>query len=210
MTVSAPQHSERHTSPAGRFEASCIRPRPPTQHSRNCRNPATDTTDPTAAAPSTSSPPTQPPQHRHPPRHRPNPSPPPGHAARTDGDGPPPATPLRSNGEPTRTNHPSHQRVTRVRQHHVTRQLILEVLQSIAQSEEGAGLEHVPSGNFSANSVWLCCAVFAHNLVRWTAATSTEPTAETPLSPGPAESTCSPCLPHSSTAPAPVLRAPAR
>lgn len=29
-------------------------------------------------------------------------------------------------------------------------------------------LEHIPSGNFSANSAWMCCAVLAHNLIRWT------------------------------------------
>ena len=34
--------------------------------------------------------------------------------------------------------------------------------------KEGAGLEHVPSGNFHANSAWLQCAVLAHNLIRWT------------------------------------------
>ena len=27
----------------------------------------------------------------------------------------------------------------------------------------------MPSGNFSANSAWLQCAVLAHNLIRWTA-----------------------------------------
>jgi hypothetical protein len=37
----------------------------------------------------------------------------------------------------------------------------------IRDLKEGAGLEHVPSGNFSANSSWLCCAVLAHNLIRW-------------------------------------------
>ncbi len=37
----------------------------------------------------------------------------------------------------------------------------------IRDLKEGAGLEHVPSGNFSANSTWLCCAVRAHNLMRW-------------------------------------------
>jgi hypothetical protein len=31
-----------------------------------------------------------------------------------------------------------------------------------------AGLEHIPSGNFSANGAWMCCAVLAHNLIRWT------------------------------------------
>ena len=30
-------------------------------------------------------------------------------------------------------------------------------------------MEHCPSGNFSANAAWLCCAVLAHNLMRWTA-----------------------------------------
>lgn len=36
--------------------------------------------------------------------------------------------------------------------------------------KEGAGMEHCPSGSFSANGAWLCCAVLAHNLIRWTAA----------------------------------------
>ncbi len=40
---------------------------------------------------------------------------------------------------------------------------------AIRDLKEGAGMEHVPSGNFSANSAWLQCAVMAHNLVRWTA-----------------------------------------
>lgn len=40
---------------------------------------------------------------------------------------------------------------------------------AIRDLKEGAGLEHVPSGNFSANSAWLQCAVLAHNLIRWTA-----------------------------------------
>jgi hypothetical protein len=35
--------------------------------------------------------------------------------------------------------------------------------------KEGAGMEHCPSGNFSANAAWMCCAVLAHNLVRWSA-----------------------------------------
>ena len=39
----------------------------------------------------------------------------------------------------------------------------------IRDLKEGAGLEHVPSGNFQANSAWLCCAVLAHNLIRWSA-----------------------------------------
>ncbi|MGH7759408.1 MAG: IS1380 family transposase [Candidatus Dormibacteria bacterium] len=40
---------------------------------------------------------------------------------------------------------------------------------AIRDLKEGAGLEHCPSGNFSANSAWLQCAVLAHNLVRWAA-----------------------------------------
>ncbi len=39
---------------------------------------------------------------------------------------------------------------------------------AIRDLKEGAGLEHVPSGNFDANSAWLQCAVLAHNLIRWT------------------------------------------
>ncbi|HEX3542645.1 MAG TPA: IS1380 family transposase [Acidimicrobiales bacterium] len=39
---------------------------------------------------------------------------------------------------------------------------------TIREVKEGSGLEHIPSGNFSANSVWMCCAVLAHNLIRWT------------------------------------------
>ena len=40
---------------------------------------------------------------------------------------------------------------------------------AIRDLKEGAGMEHVPSGHFSANSAWLQCAVLAHNLIRWTA-----------------------------------------
>lgn len=40
---------------------------------------------------------------------------------------------------------------------------------AIDDLKEGAGLEHCPSGNFSANAAWMCCAVLAHNLIRWTA-----------------------------------------
>jgi hypothetical protein len=39
---------------------------------------------------------------------------------------------------------------------------------AIRDLKEGAGLEHVPSGHFSANGAWLACAVLAHNLIRWT------------------------------------------
>ena len=41
---------------------------------------------------------------------------------------------------------------------------------AIRDLKEGAGLEHIPSGNFHANSAWLQCAVLAHNMIRWTAA----------------------------------------
>ena len=40
---------------------------------------------------------------------------------------------------------------------------------AIRDLKEGSGLEHFPSGSFSANSAWLRCAVLAHNLIRWTA-----------------------------------------
>jgi hypothetical protein len=40
---------------------------------------------------------------------------------------------------------------------------------AIKDLKEGAGLEHVPSGNFSANAAWLVCAALAHNLIRWSA-----------------------------------------
>jgi hypothetical protein len=40
---------------------------------------------------------------------------------------------------------------------------------TIRDLKDGAGLDHVPSGNFHANSAWLQCAVLAHDLIRWTA-----------------------------------------
>jgi hypothetical protein len=40
---------------------------------------------------------------------------------------------------------------------------------AIRDLKEGAGLEHVPSGNFFANAAWLICAVLAHDLIRWSA-----------------------------------------
>lgn len=40
---------------------------------------------------------------------------------------------------------------------------------AIRDLKEGAGMEHCPSGQFSANAAWLGCAVLAHNLTRWTA-----------------------------------------
>jgi Transposase DDE domain group 1 len=40
---------------------------------------------------------------------------------------------------------------------------------AIRDLKEGAGLEHVPSGQFFANAAWLLCAALAHDLLRWTA-----------------------------------------
>jgi hypothetical protein len=40
---------------------------------------------------------------------------------------------------------------------------------AIKDLKEGAGMEHVPSGNFNANAAWLVCAVLAHDLIRWAA-----------------------------------------
>jgi DDE family transposase len=40
---------------------------------------------------------------------------------------------------------------------------------TIRDIKEGAGLEHIPSGDYHANGAWLQCAVLAHNLMRWTA-----------------------------------------
>jgi hypothetical protein len=53
--------------------------------------------------------------------------------------------------------------VDRFHRHHAVVELAIRDL------KEGAGLEHVPSGNFHANSAWLQATVLAHNLVRWTA-----------------------------------------
>ncbi|MFV2040215.1 MAG: IS1380 family transposase, partial [Acidimicrobiales bacterium] len=38
---------------------------------------------------------------------------------------------------------------------------------AIRDLKEGAGLEHIPSGHYSANAAWLACAVLAHNLGIW-------------------------------------------
>ena len=40
---------------------------------------------------------------------------------------------------------------------------------AIKDLKAGAGLEHLPSGKFSANSAWFQIAVLAHNMIRWTA-----------------------------------------
>jgi hypothetical protein len=52
--------------------------------------------------------------------------------------------------------------VDRFHRHHAVVEL------AIRDIKQGAGLEHIPSGNFHANSAWLQCAVLAHNLIRWT------------------------------------------
>ncbi len=38
---------------------------------------------------------------------------------------------------------------------------------AIRDLKEGAGLEHIPSGHYSANAAWLACSVLAHNLGIW-------------------------------------------
>jgi len=39
----------------------------------------------------------------------------------------------------------------------------------IRDLKAGAGMNHFPSGDFSANGAWLILATLAHNLIRWTA-----------------------------------------
>ena len=46
---------------------------------------------------------------------------------------------------------------------------------TIRDLKEGAGLEHVPSGHYSANAAWLACAVMAHNLNHWTTTITDQP-----------------------------------
>jgi hypothetical protein len=41
---------------------------------------------------------------------------------------------------------------------------------AIRDLKAGAGLAHLPSGRFAANSAWLGAATLAHNLLRWIAA----------------------------------------
>jgi hypothetical protein len=40
---------------------------------------------------------------------------------------------------------------------------------AIRDLKEGSGLNHAPSGHFSANAAWLITSCLAHNLVRWVA-----------------------------------------
>jgi hypothetical protein len=41
---------------------------------------------------------------------------------------------------------------------------------AIRDAKQGSGLNHQPSGRFSANAAWLVLVTLAHNLLRWTAA----------------------------------------
>ena len=53
--------------------------------------------------------------------------------------------------------------VDRFHREHATVELAIKDLKA------GAGLEHLPSGVFSANSAWFQIAILAHNMIRWTA-----------------------------------------
>ena len=44
-----------------------------------------------------------------------------------------------------------------------------EIENAIRDLKYGVGLNHLPSGRFSANAAWLAVQVLAHNLARWTA-----------------------------------------
>lgn len=52
--------------------------------------------------------------------------------------------------------------VDRFHREHATVELAIKDLKA------GAGLEHLPSGVFSANSAWFQIAILAHNMMRWT------------------------------------------
>ena len=43
-----------------------------------------------------------------------------------------------------------------------------EVENTIRDLKDGVGLNHLPSGKFTANAAWLTLNVIAHNLARWT------------------------------------------
>jgi hypothetical protein len=53
--------------------------------------------------------------------------------------------------------------IDRFHREHATVELAIKDLKA------GAGLEHLPSGVFSANSAWFQIAILAHNMIRWTA-----------------------------------------
>ncbi len=44
-----------------------------------------------------------------------------------------------------------------------------EIENAIRDLKYGMGLNHLPSGRFSANAAWLAIQAIAHNLARWTA-----------------------------------------
>ena len=44
-----------------------------------------------------------------------------------------------------------------------------EIENAIRDLKYGVGLNHLPSGRFSANGAWLAVQVMVHNLARWTA-----------------------------------------
>ena len=44
-----------------------------------------------------------------------------------------------------------------------------EIENAIRDLKYGVGLNHLPSGRFTANAAWLAVQVIAHNLARWTA-----------------------------------------
>ena len=46
---------------------------------------------------------------------------------------------------------------------------------AIRDLKEGAGLDHIPSGHFHANSAWLGCSVLAHNLGIWASVLAGQP-----------------------------------
>jgi hypothetical protein len=53
--------------------------------------------------------------------------------------------------------------IDRFHREHATVELAIKDLKA------GTGLEHLPSGMFSANSAWFQIAILAHNMIRWTA-----------------------------------------
>ena len=70
--------------------------------------------------------------------------------------------------------------VDRFHREHATVELAIKDLKG------GAGLEHLPSGGFSANSAWFQIAILAHNMCRWTASADTKPTGSSlPARPAP-------------------------
>ena len=80
---------------------------------------------------------------------------------------------------------------------------------AIRDLKEGAGLEHVPSGHFFANSAWLLCAALAHDLIRWTALLGDITPDQIPPWPAPSAPPSCPSPAASSAVPArPTLRAP--